>query len=298
MRDLSAKAYGILMAIVQHNLNISAESLSEHFSEGRRSMLSGLKELRDKGYLETRNQRIGNRLIKMSTITEKAEHLFFGVNSQFVKSQNRTSVTSNEQIKQNKTYSTVINKNMVPTKSEVDLDNEEFEVISMSGWGDIFSPTSAGDDYEQEKKLAKEKRDQKFKDDKQKLSKSRAGRRSTKPKAEWSVRDVCYEFADRIESHWNIQPWKVTHSKFAGALGGTRNRLGTNGEVEIAAMDIFFSQITISEYKDAEVLWRLFISRLPGLLGQATMSATTEQSKVAAKEAREIGRRKLRGENV
>lgn len=298
MRDLSAKAYGILMAIIQHNINISAESLSEHFSEGRRAMLSGLKELRDKGYLETKNQRVGNRIIKMSTITEKAHHLFFGVNSQFVKSQNSTSVSSNEQIKQNKTYSTVISKNMVPTKSEVDLDEEEFEVINMSGWGDIFSPTSAGDDYEQDKKAEKQKREQEFKDKKQKLSQSRAGRRNAVPKAEWSVRDVCYEFADRISSYWNIKPWQVTHSKFSGALGGARNRLGTNGEVELAAMEIFFSQITISEYKDAEVLWRLFVSRLPGLIGQASMSITTDQSKAVAKEAREIGRRKLRGENV
>ena len=298
MRDLSAKAYGILMAVVQHNVNISAESLSEHFNEGRRSMLSGLKELRDNEYIETKNQRVGNRIIKMSTITEKAERLFFGVNSQVVKSQNSTSVTSNEHIKQNKTYSTVINNKNSLTKSKIEFGNEEFEVMNMSGWDGLFAPTSEGEDWELEKKEAKEHVKQKNLKAKKERAEKRSTHRSTRDTSTWSVFEVCFEFSDRINASWGIPPWEVTQSKFTGAMTQTRNRLGTTGDVEVAAMDIFFKQITLSEYKDGEVLWRLFVSRLPGLVGQARMSIRSEDADKVAQEAFEIGMRKLRGENV
>jgi hypothetical protein len=298
VRDLSAKAYGILMAVVQHNVNISAESLSEHFNEGRRSMLSGLKELRDNEYIETKNQRVGNRIIKMSTITEKAERLFFGVNSQVVKSQNSTSVTSNEHIKQNKTYSTVINKPSTSTESRIISEVEEFKKMGY----EFFEPTSEPAEDSDDPKLrrialeAQKKKD--YDSGKETKRVSRYQKRHENPIKDWSTSDVCFEFADRIWGHWNIAPWSVTQSKFLGAMGDARRRLGTTSEIEIAAMEIFFSQITLSEYKDAEILWRLFISRLPGLMGQASMTAITDKAKETAKTARELGRRKLRGENV
>ena len=298
MRDLSAKAYGILMAVVQHNVNISAESLSEHFNEGRRSMLSGLKELRDNEYIETKNQRVGNRIIKMSTITKKAERLFFGVNSQVVKSQNSTSVTSNGHIKQNKTYSTVINKPNLETESRSYSEVEEFKKMGYEFFGPTSEPADDSEDPIARRKAAEAQRKEEHDNVRKRVFKTRFERRQEKVISDWSVNDVCFEFAARIHSYWNIAPWSVTESQFSGALATARKRLGTTSEIEVAAMGIFFSQITASEYKDAEVLWRLFIARLPGLMGQASMSINTDRSKQVAKEAREIGRRKLRGDNV
>ena len=298
MKDLSAKAYGILMAVIQHNVNISAESLSEHFNEGRRSMLSGLKELRENEYIETKNQRVGNRIIKMSTITKKAERLFFGVNSQVVKSQNSTSVTSNGHIKQNKTYSTVINKPSTSTESRVSSETEEFKKMGYEFFEPTSEPAEDSDDPKLRRKAVEIQKKKDYDSGKEVKRVSRYQKRQDSPIKEWSTSDVCFEFANRIWGHWNIAPWSVTHSKFLAAMGDARRRLGTTSEVEVAAMEIFFSQITLSEYKDAEILWRLFISRLPGLMGQASMSINTDRSKQVAKEAREIGRRKLRGENV
>ena len=53
--DLSAKAYGILMAIIQHNLSISVDNLRTHFKEGERAISSGLKELREINTLKPRS---------------------------------------------------------------------------------------------------------------------------------------------------------------------------------------------------------------------------------------------------
>ena len=289
--DLSAKAYGILMAIIQHNLNISIDNLRLHFKEGERAIGSGLKELRDNNYIETKKHRIGNRIVTMSILTEKAERLFFGVSPQSVDLQNVGTVISNEHISRI-TNSTVISKKQTPTKSEVLSETEEFEVINMSGWDGLFSSTSDGEDY------SKKKRKSEFKKSKRGLSVKRSERRSVLPKSEWTVYDVCYEFAERIDQQWGIEPWKVTQSKFSAALGAARTRLDTNGEVEVNAMDIFFKQISISEYKDAEVLWRLFVSRLPGLIGQAVLSIKTDEDVLMAEEAWDKAQRFLRGEDV
>lgn len=304
--DLSAKAYGILMAIIQHNLSISADNLRLHFKEGERAISSGLKELRENNYIETKKHRIGNRIVTMSTLTEKSERLFFGVNSQSVDLQNVGSVTSNEHISRI-TNSTVISKNLSLTKSRDEYEVMNIEVSEMA-WGGLFDPLSGPDEditaaikkakenLKAENKAASEERKKKYKESKTALDHGRKEGRAGTPKAEWGVRDVCFEFASRISEHFHIAPWEVTQSRFSGALAGARTRLSTDGEIEVRAMEIFFSQINIKEYKDAEILWKLYVSRLPGLVGQAKMTMPNENAKEVAKKARDKARRELRGE--
>lgn len=310
MRDLSPKAYGFLLAIHQHSLNISAPSMMEQFKVGRRAALSGLSELRDKGYIITGQERIGNKIITVSRLTEKANRSFFGiVPSQVVESHNVTPVTSNEHISST-TSTTVISKNTISTKSRVDLETEEFEVKDMSGWGGLFSPGSGPDDdlvqeinkhkenIKAEREELQQKAKQAWQTTKGELNVGRRVTRQEKPKSEWKVPDVCFEFADRIEQHFHIQPWKVTQSKFSGALAGLRKRFDTNGEIEVAVMDLFFKQININEYKDAEILWRLYISRFGSLVGQVVMSLPTEESKEIARKARDKARKALKENDV
>jgi hypothetical protein len=310
MGDLSAKAYGFLLAIHQHDLNISAESMMVQFKVGRRSALSGLKELRENEYIRTTRQRIGNRIMTVSILTEKANRAFFGsVKAQLVESHNVTSDISNEHISRI-TNSTVISKKPISTKSRVDLETEEFEVKNMSGWGGLFSPGSGPDDdlvgdmkkhiknIAAEKEELNQKSKEAFRNAKTALGIDRRVTRQEKPTSEWKVPDVCFEFADRIEQYFHIQPWKVTQSKFSGALAGLRKRLDTNGEIEVAVMDLFFKQININEYKDAEVLWRLYVSRFGSLVGQVVMSLPTEQSQEVARKARDKARKALKENDV
>lgn len=310
MNDLSPKAYGFLLAIHQHSLNISAQTMMDHFKVGRRAALSGLKELRDNSYIRTDLQRIGNKVMTVSVLTERANRFLFGiVPSQVVESHNVTAVTSNEHISST-TSTTVISKNTISTKSRVDLETEEFEVKNMSGWGGLFSPGSGPDDdlvrevnkHKENIKAEREALQQKAKtvwqNTKSELNVGRRLTRQEKPKNEWKVPDVCFEFADRIEQYFHIAPWKVTQSKFSGALAGLRKRLDTNGEIEVAVMDLFFKQININEYKDAEVLWRLYVSRFGSLVGQVVMSLPTEDSKEVARKARDKARKALKESDV
>jgi hypothetical protein len=63
-------------------------------------------------------------------------------------------------------------------------------------------------------------------------------------------------------------------------------------------MDLFFKQININEYKDAEVLWRLYVSRFGSLVGQVVMSLPTEQSQEVARKARDKARKALKENDV
>lgn len=305
MNSLSPKAYAFLVAIKQHNLNISAESIMDRFNVGRRSALSGLKELRDHDLISTTKQRIGNRIMTVSYVTQKGEAMLFGaVTSQFVESHNVTPDTPTEQISRI-TNSTVISKKQVSAAPKEETRTINIEVNAMS-WEDVFVPNQSSDDElyemvqkERERKRAEYKEAKKqLKAERDSVRKKLQGERKTyrerNPVEEWRVVDVCFEFADRIQQHFHIAPWEVTQSVFAGALGGARDRLSTNGAIEVAAMDLFFNQINIREYKDAEVLWRLFVSRLPALIGMVKMTTQTERTDEVARKARERARRELR----
>jgi hypothetical protein len=298
VKDLSPKAYGFLLAIHQHSLNISAQTMMDHFKVGRRAALSGLKELRDNAYIRTRQQRIGNKIMTVSVLTEKANRAFFGiVPSQVVESHNVTSDTCNEHISRI-TNSTVISKPNLSTKSRLVLETEEYKTMGYEFFESTSEPSEDSEDPKKRRIAAEKARKSDF--DKKSMTKhvSRFQKRHTMPVSEWSVTDVCFEFAERIHNHWNIQPWSVTQSKFSGALASARKRLGTDSVTEVAAMDLFFKQISISEYKDAEVLWRLFVSRLPGLIKSAVLSVTTDEDVLMAEEAWDKAQRILRGEDV
>jgi hypothetical protein len=298
VKDLSPKAYGFLLAIYQHSLNISAQTMMDHFKVGRRAALSGLKELRDNAYIRTNQQRIGNKIMTVSVLTEKANRAFFGiVPSQVVESHNVTSDYSNEHISRN-TISTVISKPNLSTKSRLVLETEEYKTMGYEFFESTSEPSEDSEDPKKRRIAAEKERKSDF--DKKSMTKhvSRFQKRHTMLVNEWSVTDVCFEFAERIHGHWNIQPWSVTQSKFSGALASARKRLGTDSVTEVAAMDLFFKQISISEYKDAEVLWRLFVSRLPGLVKGAVLSVNTDADVLMAEEAWDKAQRILRGEDV
>ena len=291
--DLSAKAYGILVAIFQHNLEITIDSLVRHFNgEKRTAIQSGLKELKLKGYLVSKSYKTDRHPITVTKTTEKAARILFGLKTISCNAENLHTASSNEQIKQNKTYSTFISK---PSTSTESMEQEEFEEMPYE-----FFPSNEGisDDATDPKKrrqAIEENKKKKHDKKKEKTRVSRYEKRHKNPISDWSYADLGFEFADRIFV-WNVAPWSVTQSRFIATLADTCRRLDINAEVVHASMELFFKQINLSEYKDGETLWRLFIHRLPGLVGQAKLSMHTEESDEVAKEAFALAMKRLRGE--
>ena len=112
--------------------------------------------------------------------------------------------------------------------------------------------------------------------------------------SKWSSKDVAYEFAERMMDMWNIPPFRVTQSRFVMALGAMRKRFETNGTIEVAMIDIFFSSIQHDKYKDGNHLWRSFIRIAPSIVEQARIAVTTpEQRETAIVDAKAQAAKKL-----
>jgi hypothetical protein len=140
----------------------------------------------------------------------------------------------------------------------------------MGGWDNLFSSDNSidRDEYLRESEKAARKKKDKYEEDKSKVVKKNNLYRSDLPVGQWNPKHVCQEFSNRIWT-MHIKPWNVNASDFVKAMGTTRNKYGTNGEIEMKVMDAFFARIDLGKYTDPEHLWRLFLKMFPQLLNDA-----------------------------
>ncbi len=66
---LSAKALAVLTMAVTRDMNISGESLSKHFKEGRDSFRKAIKELKSRGYIKLTRELIKGEWISVNRVT-------------------------------------------------------------------------------------------------------------------------------------------------------------------------------------------------------------------------------------
>jgi hypothetical protein len=112
--------------------------------------------------------------------------------------------------------------------------------------------------------------------------------------ADWTCKDVAYEFGDRMADLWSIKPFSVTQSRFVQALSVFRKQNDTNGEVELKIIELFFSTLKSEKYTDGNHLWRAFLYKAPSLLMQARDSIiTVEQMETNIIRDQELTARKL-----
>lgn len=265
---ISARAYGVLRYIQENSVNISADSLAQVFPEGRRAMLTCLKELREAGLIITQTVQIDGRWVKMSHLSECSHRS--SVTALLLKG---TLQNSNNSVNAH-SYKTQMNPPAEPGS------------LRKSDMGyDFFEKTSSMD---KDEKLAE--RDKHMRLQKEAYAEQRSASGTKKyldrrdiPRSSWTVSDVAYEFADRLQQHWHIKPWSVVQSRFIPALSNVRKQQDTNGEIEVEVMSRFFDSISINEYDDAEMLWKMFVKRFPAIVAQVKNMATgevTEDSKV------------------
>lgn len=284
----SARATGVLVACVYLGIKPTVEAVQSHFKHGGRHMyLSALKELEDLGFLSRKKIRIGNDLRTECVITESAlvylvgsgfptpENLSVYVDagvgfSDFLFRQTQLVGNNNNYKLNSNTYSDETYQSVyVNVDAEDDMPYEFFE-------------SSVTDDHlaerAEELKKSKERHQQKQKEKQQK----KIIRRQDVPRALWTCSDIAYEFAYRLEFHWHIPPWSVRSTDFVKALGGMRNRLGTNGEIEFEMINLFCEAINFQNYKSAEHLWRLFIKRADEFASKARGMVVSEEEKEEA----------------
>jgi len=282
----SARATGVLVACVYLGIKPTVEAVQGHFRDGGRHMyLSTLKELELLGYVSRKKIRIGSDLRTECTITESA--ILYLVGSGFPIPENLTIVAgsgvglSDLLFKQNKLngYNTLkleskeYSEDGKPDYQNVFLDLKEKETEMPY---EFFQSTVTDDDRgERENTLKKAKERYAA----QNVDKQKKGiiHRDSMPKHLWTCSDVAYEFAYRVEFHWNIPPWTVKATDFIKAIGGMRKRLDTNGEIEYEMINLFCEAIEWEKYNSGEHLWKLFIKRADEFAGKARATLRSDE---------------------
>ena len=66
---LSAKALAVLSVAVTRGVNISGETLSKHFKEGRDAFRKAIKELKDRGYIRLTREMIKGEWVSINRVT-------------------------------------------------------------------------------------------------------------------------------------------------------------------------------------------------------------------------------------
>lgn len=286
-KDISAKSIGLMFFIISTDASISAEALATTLLEGESAIATGLKELRNLGFLELENIRNRDGTFTKHTKVTPSGYAFFAqaiaqigaFNSHFVHLYFNSGIPTGS----------TIGKFLPRT------DEEPSNVIAPEGY---MAPTRAEtellkkEETEEEQRhalLKLEKDHEEWVAKKKKVQRAQFKARAKKPnKATWTPTDMSFEFADRIENYWNIEPWKVTKTRFRMILADMRRRHNTNGLIECAMMDVFFEQEDISKFQDANFVMMRFFYRF-GELYQYVKSrdlALTE-SELAEKLARE-----------
>lgn len=247
---ISARALGVLLEASTGEVNLSAESISKRFTEGRDAIRAALEELRNAGFVQTRRERINGRWVTFSQVTEAGFRCL------------KTRLLIPMEL-QNSNNTVILHslKNITNPPTESAGENMPYE---------FFEKNSSMDDDERlaERRRARDAQKAAYAEARAKTANKRFTHRQSIPKADWTCTDVAFEFADRVQEHWHIKPWAVTKSRFVQALGTARKQHDTNGEMEFEAINRFFDSISINQYDDAEVLWKMFIKRFPMFIGQ------------------------------
>ena len=237
--------------------NISAESLSRTFPEGRKVFLSALKELRDAGLIETKRAVINGKYVTYSQLIDGSPE------TELLSQQSQLN-----SYKSLIAYSYISKPNSEQGSREVKMEYFESEDERLEAQRKWREKKHA------EKMEAHESRRQ-----------TRMLKRNPLNAISWSPTDSSFEFAEQMHDLWHIQPWQVTRSRFRYALDAKRKEFNTDGAIELQMMKLFFSQIRHdTKLADPEIVWKRFIVQFHNLLAEVNRSTVTPEKMEAIKE--------------
>lgn len=273
---ISARAQGILFELIYQGRSLSSEYLSQHFKEGRDAIRTALSELCEAAYITRTRENINGKIMSITRVTAAGYQHLLGPDYQAIVEILRRRI-SRQQIQPSEQLAyTLYNLNLVNQTSGDPTKETEVPY-------EFFERTSSDDELinaKIKKEAARKEARQQAKQDKRTSPKTI--RRHQVPKENWSSVDTGFEFAYRLEKHWNIDPFTLRTSILVPAIAKMRARLDTDGEIECKMMDYFFSKLEMEKFKDGEMLARMFIKQADELYENATASlaVVSEEEKV------------------
>lgn len=284
--NISARALGVLCYLAYTGAPATVEHLQTVFNEGRDALRAAARELEAMGFLVRKNTKVGNRYIRESRLTDEA---YLYLDAAGFQRDNSDIPRVSSLLSQLSEQNNHILLNNLNSKESTREAREEYKImmIGESMPYEFFEKTSSDvDDIAKQRQKAIQYKKEQY----QKAKNERAAKSITKrddlPQESWSCSDVAYEFAYRLSDKWHIPQMEVMRTRFVPALANMRSKFDTDGRVEIIMMDMFFESIDFQKYNDANVLWKMFVKRIPEYVQQAKSRVTTpeqlEEAQVAA----------------
>ena len=264
---ISARALGVLAYLHTTGSPISAERLSQVFTEGREAMRSALSELRSYNIIATTQERVGNRII---TVTRLVEPAFWAPETRLLlqQSQQNSNLTLS-------VYSYISKKEYFrERKEEQMMDDEDFAPM-------YLEPEEKA---EYARKM-REKRAQQYREQRDSNVAQRIKEKSSRTPADWSTDDTAYHFAERVALMWHVKPWTTVRTRFKAALGKARKEYGTDGALEFKMMERFFDGLEHHKHvNNPEIIWKVFIRDFGSLLIAVERSNVTPEDIAKAED--------------
>jgi len=278
--QLSLKARGLLFFIITTGSHISAEMLAKKLAEGEASIGTGLAELRAWGLLELKKCKLANGAFNTkTTITDKGYNFFLDCLAEIS--------TYNDHFAKLLYSTTRDSSNITKLVKGPGSKNEKFSVVTSSGFDGLSDRETENlrEQMREEKllneKLKKEQEILNWEKAQKKKHRAQFEARANKPdKTTWTPTDMSFEFADRLEKHWHIKPWRVTKTRFALMQAEARRRFETNGEIECRMMDRFFESENIFEYSDPKFLMNRYFYRYSELYSYAELTGPLSEEEI------------------
>jgi DNA-binding MarR family transcriptional regulator len=263
---ISARALGVYMYLQESEANISAENLARIFSEGRKTMLAVLKELREAGYIKTTREVINGKYITVSRLTDGSPK----------------SALLIQQSQQNSNL--ILNNNSFISNKIGFGEAKQGEEAMSDEWYSLGQIEQDPEEIAELKRREKERRDREYREARNAKAEKRMASHINRAPEDWSIDNAVFEFASRMV-RWDITPWEGSRAVFKTAYAKARREYGTNGVIEAKMMEIFFGQLDHEKkVKDSDMVWRLFLKNFGSLHIAAQQSTTTSEDIAKAKE--------------
>lgn len=285
MSPLSVGALGVLFHLVNGNTSISAVEIASVFPNGERAIRPLLQELRAEGFVTLQKNRLPNGQVKSSSyVTEKGFSYIanYSPNGGF----RRAVIAVHNQLNEpnsllvtNSLLSDIANKNIIRAANRGEEVGYEF-----------FESTSSSDADEREAERLKGLTEKRAEYQQQKLqasAKTAKAKASRTPDA-WTANQSVHEFVNRMELTWGVPQWSLAGSRFLMAFTEARRKYETNGAIELAMMDIFYTNYKVKRgLTTGDIMWKQFIAQFSTLAAQAKLRLTTPDKVQRAMEASE-----------
>lgn len=260
-------------------IRINHRTLMEEKGLSRRKSYAILKELRDANYVRIIKNVGGGTTLKVvvSDSTTLAESGNANTAVQLV-----TAIS-----------------NSYTARTTIKATNKFFDEVKEEekkmGYGFFESTSSSDDDLVRARQKYEAFKKAEYQAGKEKKAELRRDmHRSKIDPINWTVKDVAYEFSDRLANLWSIKPFSVVQSRFVPALSAFRKQQDTNGALELEMMNMFFDSLDTEKYTDGNHLWRAFLYKAPSMVQTARERVITpDQVEIAIVNDQELTNRKL-----